>query len=616
MPEKLNSAHQQPNVDDDGDDVLFDFQIVTCNDADEVAPPVKDQAHQQKVYDDVAKPEKLDAISDTRAAEVVRALRHVHGLAVTPTAKGGVFAPLRTAKTMVEKVQASGVKALLSRMLCSKHEFELADVLQLVSKVPQVFLVALVLLLDWAISVVVSLFGLGVAALYSMLDWENHFRFNYLIYLTGTIFTTWNIAQYASFAIQTTGHQLPRDHVKAILCVGGDLLLCNMIGWVVCIVCVNFGEELAIEGAALFVICPSIGLGIMGKMRCKLNYFRRHFDKLEKQKLEGKAANEDDECKKGCLSGPDALGTRLMDQVDVAGSQCPFHQVVGCKALLTNCAGPYTCFFWTLMYAVGMRLMFRFASSLEDGSPDTVDVLPLILKSFTFALAMVFFLFGQYLLERWIDKSHGYMGYSAKMNMAFYFIYGLISDLQIRLCVVQFDGAARVVCALIHPAIMSVLRCQALNRIKLGFHDLVTTSARWLSEEAGSKDETAAEKELIKCEYARANATTSSHLLALVSSLITQNISAFIVTGVTCIFENSQLHLGSCPKGVWVQIAQDSFPMWLGDISTVGYLTGLGVPLVYYFFLLDHFVVVAVLVVAALSVALVLFTAGIGSSIF
>mmetsp|Transcript_110278 Transcript_110278/g.172410 ORF Transcript_110278/g.172410 Transcript_110278/m.172410 type:complete len:604 (+) Transcript_110278:87-1898(+) len=475
-------------------------------------------------------------------------------------------------------------------MLVSKDELMVVDVLKAAGELQSFGTSICFVLMDWTISLLVSGFGLVVAYVFSKLDWENNFDVLYMTVIVGSIFTAWNIAQYASYAIQTTGHQNFRDHLHAIKNVGCCLLTSNLIGWSLCLACLQLSHRASSLVRALVVLIPSISSGIVGKTVCKLRYFKRY--ELARQDL----ADEDMD---------DALSWKMRRDVRPTAHLCPFKRLTAC-VVFRHAAGPGTCFAFTLVYTVGLRIMYDVVDPIADSLTKTIA------KFLIFLGSNIFFVIGNSLLNRWICKSEGVMTYSSKMCMAFYFIYGTVTELQIRFGLVQFEGVSRTACSFIHPLVVTFIRLNNFIKFRRTFRKLRDTNQQWIQQlQQGAKPGDSEHDEVIS-QHSIANAAVNRYVLFIMSSMITQNVSGVILTGMACIFENSnKLFVGSCPDGFWIQIVKDNTPTWIGDFMTIANLTSIGVPVFYYFLLLDPFMIVAVLVVVYMSVCLVLFTAGI-----
>jgi hypothetical protein len=184
--------------------------------------------------------------------------------------------------------------------------------------------------------------------------------------------------------------------------------------------------------------------------------------------------------------------------------------------------------------------------------------------------------------------------------------------LQIRFGLVQFEGISRTACSFIHPLVVTLIRLNNFVKFRRTFRKLRDTNQQWIQQlHEGAKPGDVEHDEVVS-QHSIANAAVNRYALFIMSSMITQNISGVIITGMACIFENSnKLSVGNCPDGFWVQMVKDNTPTWIGDFMTMANLTSVGVPVFYYFLLLDPFIIVSVLVVTYMSVCLVLFTAGI-----
>jgi hypothetical protein len=196
--------------------------------------------------------------------------------------------------------------------------------------------------------------------------------------------------------------------------------------------------------------------------------------------------------------------------------------------------------------------------------------------------------------------------------MAFYFIYGTVTELQIRMGLVQFEGMSRTICSLIHPLVMTLIRFKNFIKFKRTFMKLRESNKQWMKLIGDGLQPGDPQHDEVIARHTRLNAAVNRYVLFIMSSMMTQNIAGCILTGMACIFQgNSKLSVGNCPEGFWVQIVKDNMPIWGSDFMTIANLTSIGVPVFYGFLLMDPFIIAAVLVVTYMSVCLVLFTAGI-----
>ena len=73
------------------------------------------------------------------------------------------------------------------------------------------------------------------------------------------------------------------------------------------------------------------------------------------------------------------------------------------------------------------------------------------------------------------------------------------------------------------------------------------------------------------------------------ASIVTQNVSAVVMSGLACMFKDMPLFaVGQCKEHVMVQIMQDSVSTWLGDIVSIVVYTRKGFPILYFFSMLDR----------------------------
>jgi len=406
----------------------------------------------------------------------------------------------------------------------------------------------------WGVSAVLTLWGLLCSWLYvELFAWEDAFNNCITFGVIGGIFTGWNIAQYASYAIQTTGHITIWQHLRAVQYSAPFLLPCNLLGWGLCVLVVMTPlKEWHLIFKILVIAAAPISLGIVSKTYCKLAY----------------VASYDAASKKN-----DALCARMEIETRLAGSrlECPFKKI-SAKLVAVHIAGPMTCFLYTVLYVVALRLGYLGAAELSSPAKDFVQVV-------VFTLSLFAMLVGGLMLNRWVTRSNGYFGYSDKMLVAFFLIYNLVSDVQVRLGLVQMSGLTRIVCALVQPCYFSLMRSFNHRQWKIA------------KEKRGDEGE--------------ASKDDARLVVACVATMVTQNISAAMCAGASCLLEGKPMfQAGTCEYGLGGQILMDSFCSWAFDAFTVYFYLRKKKPVLYFFALLDPFLVIAALLVVYMNVLL------------
>jgi hypothetical protein len=209
-----------------------------------------------------------------------------------------------------------------------------------------------------------------------------------------------------------------------------------------------------------------------------------------------------------------------------------------------------------------------------------------VLQVGAFAAAIGLVLAGDAILSRWISRSSGYLGYSDQMVVAFCVIYNFVSDAQVRMLLVQMQGWQRFGCAVAHAMVFSWLRFSYRRQFLR-----------------------------IRRDHLEHSGQDSARLaIAIMASMVTQNVNAALISGTMCLFSDvSGFGTGSCEAGFWGQIVYDSIFTWAGDLMTIYTLVRDEIPVLFFFALLDPFLVLATSVVVYVNTILALFTCTIGT---
>jgi len=441
----------------------------------------------------------------------------------------------------------------------------------------------LVLVLYATISSMLGLFGVGCAYLYAHgFDWENRARV--LIFgVLGSLFTGWNVAQYASFTIQTTGHQTLTGHLTALRTLGPYLAIPNVLGWATCCVCAFAIPQVHVIVHILLIASPAIVGGIFVKTYRKLSYVR----------LRAEEGFDDH-------SHDDALSFKVMREEQMGeGCLCPF-ATVQLPLVLRQALGPLTCFLWTVGYAVVLRGALLLIFKLPGGREGWQQVLGQICCFFS---SKFFFYVGAEKLKKWIANMTGLLAYSNKMCIAFFFIYATVTNSMMRVSVVAAQGNLRVAFSILQPVSVFLFFVIALRKFRPVF-----AKAKALHEEA-KQGRGLAEYALVDTKCARATC-------GVMGTLITGNVVCLSFTGMSCIFiENPNMRLdmgGKCPLGLPMQFVKDGLPVWIMSVvECVVLVRVIEMPCVYFFMMLDPFLVLCTLVTLYLNVSFVMIQASI-----
>jgi len=355
-----------------------------------------------------------------------------------------------------------------------------------------------------------------------------------------------------------------RQHLRAVALIAPVILPCNVLGWGIgALVVATPLREWSTVFKILMVAGPPIALGIAVKTYSKLRYLA-NFAKLEDKK-----------------KAKDSLGRRLKKEESAVGApfECPFKSV-SCRLFSLHCLVPLTCFIWTAVYVCGLRVGYMYADTLEHDARVGLQVALFSLSIFAMAAGME-------LLTRWIQKSAGYFGYNHQMLIAFVIIYGMVSDVQVRLGIVKMTGLTRQVCSSIQPLYFSASR--------------FLMSRQW-KRSVTSRD--VADQDILPDNQEPRLVITCMGLI------ISQNVSAVILPALTCMFQDISLFsLGTCEEGFWMQIAKDAALTWLLDVISIFNWILQGMPVLYFFSMLDPFLVIAAVLVVYMCTVLALLTA-------
>ena len=120
----------------------------------------------------------------------------------------------------------------------------------------------LTVVLDVVLSVVVSAIMAGIIYAYASVDWATNKDLMYIFLVILPFPISWNVAQYASFVIQTTGHtSILQGHGRGLLLFGPVLVGCIVLGGVQAFVAFHLGLVETTDQISSRVTCASARKG-------------------------------------------------------------------------------------------------------------------------------------------------------------------------------------------------------------------------------------------------------------------------------------------------------------------------------------------------------------------
>jgi hypothetical protein len=492
------------------------------------------------------------------------------------------------------------------------------------------------LLGDWVLTVVLSLVGVGFAYLYASLSFlsaERMFDQKFmLLTVIGPIFTVWNIAQYASFAVQTTGHIWPRNHLWAIKEIGLPLLLNNLFGWSLIILAYfTYNPEVPAVIIHVGILATVILAGIWIKTSNKVAYVIKKFHDVV-------VSNRED--------AVHAKRYAMLSDVGENGLKCPFSQNSS-RVVAKQAMGPTLCFLWTAVYSIGLGLLYK-----------AVDGQHVAWMWVIYALTLTVHNIGARWLTQLIKNARGVMMYSKKMMILFCFIYTMVSCTQVRLVITRFEGTHRIMASIIFAVACFALRqltsrklngaykelydehseVQSFELVDVPSNDVSTIVEKFEPEEkevqdleAGDSDNKAdndvdneAEQKVRRISTTKSlsassrlspfldlSRTVDKMMLDVVCTLITANTTTIILSSLSCAFSASPnrvfIQLGECKAGLLTTVLSDVAPLLVTDVLEIVILVlWYGIPGLHFFWQFDWFMVVAAVLVVYLNVIVVI----------
>jgi hypothetical protein len=371
------------------------------------------------------------------------------------------------------------------------------------------------LLVTWVLDIVVcgvvgAIQGLIIHG-YNGIDWDGEDSNLYLTFLVMLPFPVlWNICQYASFTIQTTGHMTIFGHLKSLFMFGPMLIVVIAIS-VGAFAGLYFAGVINDENRVFLTIGVStvpILLGLWHKSTLKNRYISKLFEvdvngnsvskvapyrqtSKENSSMQGSPpavdgklgrtssdastvasgnGSKEGSSKRGSISDMKDL---IVNTIDTKSSLSSKPELLASAAanegeLITDLKkgdvtqtwrefkAPATCFVWTIIFSSGLVL------GLGETRGNQIALWGLYL--FAFFVLLV----GDELLDRVIRSTTGPGMYSLKMIVAFAYIYNTIVNGQIRVIVMNFEEPHRTIGLWAHPLILTALRLVRVYRSSLG----------------------------------------------------------------------------------------------------------------------------------------------------
>eukprot|EP00929_Paragymnodinium_shiwhaense_P118271 TRINITY_DN9020_c0_g1_i1.p1 TRINITY_DN9020_c0_g1~~TRINITY_DN9020_c0_g1_i1.p1 ORF type:complete len:629 (-),score=112.21 TRINITY_DN9020_c0_g1_i1:65-1951(-) len=437
-------------------------------------------------------------------------------------------------------------------------------------------LVVLILLV--AVGGVLGAAGVLFSSLFASADWHGEHRHRIIVLLIlGSIFTGWNIAQYASLTIQTTGHLTPMQHFRSLKKHGMYIVGPCLTGWSFAFLSAFALPSGGIVFHALLVLVPSIGVGIFTKTYCKLKYI---YDRSQGQ---GGYFEGD---KNDCLYGKAARNVDFGET-----SNCPFTGIKS-RLVLSAAMKPCLCFVWTVLYAVAFRLLILASKNLPGGLEGWQQRVALCS---IFACVFVSEEVGGSRLMDLMDNATGIMAYPSRMSVAFCLIYDMVSESFVNLTVVNADEALRTAFSFVRPVMEVGLRMRFALEYRKMFRDMQKM------DDSGE----------YTVDFVRQDAKVMRRLIAVGSGLLNNVVVPILMSACACAFNaESGLDMqAGCEDGVIAASIGDVGPgLAIMSVELLFYCGCIRMPILQYFLFLDPFLVVCAIVVVYVLIALVALT--------
>jgi len=296
--------------------------------------------------------------------------------------------------------------------------------------------------LDMVICVVVALVMMALLFAYAQIPWHDDLAFYFTFAIILPFPVLWNVAQYASFTIQTSGHQTLMGHVRSLRLFGPVLLFTVGLATGLCVVFHQMDiitDDNRVNMSVAIGVGPIL-IGLWCKTALKNQYIREKF--MAPEALKGysavrRVAVVDNVSRKPelIISAYNQGGTLKSEFGEFSAAQT----FAGFKA-------PATCYVWTVLFSVG--LVAALGALKDEGAAGLWGL---------FGVALVALLAGDAMLGAAVSANTGTTIYSMKMMVAFAYIYNTIVNSQIRIILMNFEHN-RTVGLWLHPIFLTSLR--------------------------------------------------------------------------------------------------------------------------------------------------------------
>lgn len=443
----------------------------------------------------------------------------------------------------------------------------------------------LTLVADWGFSVLLSFFAFPIIFVYASIDFSSQGRV--LFWIVGPLFTVWNIAQYASFAIQTTGHTSVGGLLRALKLYGPKLGITAGTGWALIALwfSVYYGgsfessPDRGIPPVLVHIVIAAAAIvpGIFLKTYQKLKYiWDKHNPRKDTHHLDDTMVGTD---KLICMTA----------QYEKGELKCPF-AVLDMRLTAIWCTAPIICFLWTVLFTLIFVALFR---ALDNQ----------LWYCFLVSMSIFFFLLGQQLLRRWITDARGSFTYSDDMCIAFSYIYGLVTVSQMRLGLsyLHTNTPQYYIFVVLQPVMCSLVPILRSTRIYEHEMETLLSHPIIVAERSGKEIEKSAEQSNVEIlrTFADINNRCNRAVIFASGALITGNVGSSILVMLSCAFHgNDRVSFGECEGGLFRALLSQCTPVWACDLIAIGYLVYKSqMPCFHFFRQLDPFLVLAMVLV-------------------
>lgn len=308
--------------------------------------------------------------------------------------------------------------------------------------------------LNWLLSTLLATVALLWCWLFvSVLDWTPESASKSACILLGSVLSSWGVAQFASFLLQTSGHEKIGGVLVAIRGFGPVLLCSISMGWLLAWTMSFKTKDWWLALRALIAIAPTTIAALLMKTFLKLVYFRERVNQ-------------------GLDSAEDAFGRKLKRSLEIRRHvSCPFQHVTF-FVVLGHAAKPITCFIMTGVFVFGLRPLIVAAAQIEN------DALKGFVKGSILFVGLFVYYKGSMGISGALNKSKGPMLYSYKMSLVLFVVFMHLTASQILLLIVSSVGPARLIFSVAHPLMLLLIRARGIKIFRSSFAQLCALSVR------------------------------------------------------------------------------------------------------------------------------------------